>query len=269
MSETKMVVTPHHELPRRLPSGRAPFRRHLPVVAATIILVALLLWYTAEVLLLVFTGVLLAIFLRGLSDALSQYTPLRGLSSLLVVVSMLLAILGIGVWLLTPQLTAQIGQLTETLPRSIQSLEQRLQQYGIGQWLLSQPPVFSQHMPEGNVLAKATRVFSTTFGALASLIVILVIGLYMAVSPSSYTEGIIHLVPIESRARAREVVQAVGQTLRWWLLGRWVSMIVVGLTDGIGHPARGIGVILATPLFAAMVVLVKMLYIEDTLGERK
>jgi predicted PurR-regulated permease PerM len=31
----------------------------------------------------------------------------------------------------------------------------------------------------------------------------------------------------------------------------------------------GIGVILAVPLFAVIQVLVKMLYIEDTLGERK
>jgi predicted PurR-regulated permease PerM len=31
----------------------------------------------------------------------------------------------------------------------------------------------------------------------------------------------------------------------------------------------GIGVILAVPLFAVIQVLAKMLYIEDTLGERK
>jgi predicted PurR-regulated permease PerM len=31
----------------------------------------------------------------------------------------------------------------------------------------------------------------------------------------------------------------------------------------------GIGIILAVPLFAVIQVLVKMLYIEDTLGERK
>jgi predicted PurR-regulated permease PerM len=86
-----------------------------------------LLWYTIEVLLLVFTGVLLAIFLRGLSDTLSQYTPLRGSGSLLVVISILLATSGVGIWLLAPQLITQIGQLTDTLPRSIQSLEQRLQ----------------------------------------------------------------------------------------------------------------------------------------------
>jgi predicted PurR-regulated permease PerM len=261
MGKKKKEMTPHREPPRRVGYRHAPFIRHMPAVVATILLIALLflLWYTIEVLLLVFTGVLLAIFLRGLSDTLSQYTPLRGSGSLLAVISILLTISGVGIWLLAPQLTAQIGQLTDTLPRSITSLEQRLQQYGIGQWLLSQTPSLSQFMSERNVLAKIARVFSTTFGALASLIVILAIGLYIAVSLTSYTEGIIQLVPIGNRARAREVVQAVGQTLRWWLLGRWVSMIVVGLLTAVGLRLLGVPLALTFGLLAAGLTFVPYL----------
>jgi predicted PurR-regulated permease PerM len=98
--------------------------RPMAVAAATIVLIALLLllWYVVEVLLLVFAGMLLAVFLRGLSDGLCQYTLLRDNSALLVVVITLVAIFGVGIWFLTPQLGAQIMQLTETLPRSILSL---------------------------------------------------------------------------------------------------------------------------------------------------
>jgi hypothetical protein len=77
MSETQ-VVTQHHEQPDRLPYRPRPFIRPMPVAVATIVLIALLvlLWYTVEVLLLlVFAGVLLTVFLRSLSDGLSQYTP--------------------------------------------------------------------------------------------------------------------------------------------------------------------------------------------------
>jgi predicted PurR-regulated permease PerM len=359
MSETETVVTPHHGQPGRPPYRFGPFIRPMAVAAATIALIALLLllWYVVEVLLLVFAGMLLAVFLRGLRDGLGRYTPLRGNGALLVLVITLLAIFGVGIWLLAPQLGAQIMQLTETLPRSILSLEERLRQYGFGQWLLSQTPSPGEFISEGSILAKVTRVFSTTFGALASLLVILATGLYMAVAPDVYTEGVIRLVPVENRARAREVLRAVGQTLRWWLLGRWASMVVVGLLTAAGlwligvplaltfgllaalltfipylgpilsavpptllafaqqpqqalyvillylgiqsvesylvtplvqqrtvslPPALtltaqvvlgillgGLGVILATPLFAAVVVLVKMLYIEDMLGERQ
>ena len=106
MSETPMVVTPHHEQAGRLPNRPRPFRRPRPVAITTIVLIAplVLIWYTVEVLLLVFAGVLLAVFLRGLSDGLSQYTPLGGNSALLVVVIMLVAIFGrvVESYLLTP-----------------------------------------------------------------------------------------------------------------------------------------------------------------------
>jgi predicted PurR-regulated permease PerM len=76
-----------------------PFIKPMPVAVATIVLIALLLllWYTVEVLLLVFAGVLLAVFLRSLSDGLSHYTPLRGNSALLVVVITLVTIFEVGV----------------------------------------------------------------------------------------------------------------------------------------------------------------------------
>ncbi len=261
MNETKVAVTPHHEQPRRPPAGRAPVRRHLPIVAIVIVVVALLLvvWYTIDVLVLVFTGILLAVFLRGLSDILSRHTPLGGQSSLLVVVIMLLGIVGVGIWLLAPQLSTQIGQLTETLPRAIQSLEQRLLQHGIGRWLLAQTPSLSQVVSEGNWLSRIARVFSTTFGVLASLVVILAVGLYMAISPRSYTEGVVRLVPIANRRRAREVVQAVGQTLRWWLLGRWVSMAVVGLLTAVGLWVLGVPLALTFGLLAAVLTFVPYL----------
>jgi predicted PurR-regulated permease PerM len=48
-------------------------------------LLLLLLWYAVDVLLLAFAGILLAIFLRGLSDWVSEHTPLSGGWSLAVV----------------------------------------------------------------------------------------------------------------------------------------------------------------------------------------
>jgi predicted PurR-regulated permease PerM len=261
MSERQRVVTSNHEQSGRLPYRPKSIIRPMPVAVATIVLIALLLllWYTVEVLLLVFAGVLLAVFLRSLSDGLSHYTPLRGNSALLVVVITLIAIFGIGIWFLAPQLGAQIGQLTETLPRSIQSLQQRLQQHSLGQWLLSQPASLSDLLPGGNLLGKMTHIFSTTFGALAGLLVFLAVGLYMAVEPNLYTEGVIRLVPIAKRARARDVVQALGHTLRWWLLGRGISMLMVGLFTAVGLWLISVPLALTFGLLAALLTFVPYL----------
>jgi predicted PurR-regulated permease PerM len=109
----------------------------------------------------------------------------------LVVGITLVTIFGIGIWVLAPQLCPQIGQLTDMLPRSIQSLQQRLQQHSLGRWLLSHPAPLSDLLPGRSFLGKVTRIFSTTFGALAGLIVFLAVGLYLALDPALYTAGVI------------------------------------------------------------------------------
>jgi predicted PurR-regulated permease PerM len=104
-----------------------------------------------------------------------------------------------------------------------------------------------------------THIFSTTFGALAGFIVILFIGLYMAVAPTLYTEGVIRLVPIAKRGRAREILQALGHTLRWWLLGRGVSMLMVGLLTAAGLWLIGVPLALTFGLLAALLTFVPYL----------
>jgi predicted PurR-regulated permease PerM len=261
MNESRLGVEEKSRGRCSMRSGRAPFPDRMRVVVGTVVVVVLviLLWYTVEVILLVFAGILLAILLRGLSDQLSQYTPLNATCALAVVMLMLLAILGIGIWLLAPDLAAQLSQLVETLPRSIQYLEQRIRQYGIGQWLLTHAMPVSELLPEGSALGRIKRVFSTTLGALASLIVILVIGLYMAVAPRVYTEGVTRLVPVARRGRAHEVLQALGHTLRWWLLGRWISMMVVGMLTAVGLWLLGVPLALTFGLLAALLTFIPYL----------
>src|SRR5687768_2649712 len=61
-------------------------------VAAVVVLVLALLWYGANVLLLVFAAILAAVFLRGLSDWVSGHTRLSPRWSLAAVVLALLVL---------------------------------------------------------------------------------------------------------------------------------------------------------------------------------
>ena len=95
-------------------------RRVLIAVAVTAAAVLLLvfLWYTVDVLLLAFAGVLLAIFLRSLSDWLSARTGLSAGSSLGLVVAALLGLTALGLWLLAPTVADQVNQLSQRLPEA-------------------------------------------------------------------------------------------------------------------------------------------------------
>lgn len=225
-------------------------------VTIAIVLLLLLLWYAVEVLLLVFAGILLAIFLRGLSNCLAVRTFLSGGWSLALVVVALVAIAGTCAWLLAPRVIDQVEQLSQQLPRAIQQLGQRIEQHEWGRRVLASVPSADEMLPSGTVLSRATGIFSTALGMITTFIVILSIGIYLAVEPDLYTGGVIRLVPAAHRARAREVLSRLEQTLRWWLYGRIFAMFVVGVLTTIGLYLLGVPLALALGLIAMVLTFI-------------
>lgn len=83
----------------------------------------------------------------------------------------------------------------------------------------------------GNVGHAFFAVFSSTLTALAGLILIVFMTLFIAIDPGLYHRGLMHLFPHESRARAGEVLRSVGYTLRRWLVTQLIAMVVIGLVS--------------------------------------
>jgi predicted PurR-regulated permease PerM len=226
-------------------------------VIASIASLLLILWYAVDVLLLAFAGILIAIFLRGLSDWLSERLPISsGLSLFLVIVS-LASLFGIGIWLLAPDVSEQVDQLTRKIPESVDALRKRIEGNSWGRFILSQAPGPGQPLPgKGDILSRITGFFSTTLGALTNLVVILFIGLYVAAQPGLYKNGFVRLMPLEKRNRAHEVLSAVGMTLRWWLIGKMMSMLVVGILTSLGLWLLGMPLALTLGAIAALLTFI-------------
>lgn len=204
------------------------------ITAATVILL-LLLWYAADVLLVIFAGILLAVLLRGLADAVSQYTSLGSGWSLAVVLFALALFFGLGGWFLASELAGQVDQLTERLTASIKQLQQYLQRYAWGREILSQARAPAEMLSgRMGLLSQVTGFFSTALGVVANAVVVLFVGLYLAADPELYRRGLLRLLPLATRDRAREVLDTLGAMLRRWLVGRFVGMIAVGVTTGAG-----------------------------------
>ena len=71
-------------------------------------------------------------------------------------------------------------------------------------------------------------VFSSTLAALGSLLIVTFVAIYIALDPSTYRRGILHLVPHRGRAKAIEVMDATGVTLRRWLVAQLIGMVLIG-----------------------------------------
>lgn len=230
-------------------------------VAITLGMVSLLalLWVAADVLLLGFAGVLLAVLLRGSANWLAARSPLgKGLSVTLVIIVLVLLV-GAGIWIAASPVVREVDQLAETLVHSAAYLQQRLLMYEWGEWLVEQAETIDWGSRRMDLVGKTTGALSTAFGTVINLVVIGFLGLYLAIQPHIYINGALRLVPSAVRPRFREVLHEMGRTLRNWLIGILCSMTIVGIMSGVGLWLLKVPFALALGVMAALLCFVPYL----------
>lgn len=99
-------------------------------------------------------------------------------------------------------------------------------------------------------------IVSSVFGAMAGLVMVVFLAMYVAADPDLYRRGMLHLVPRRNRERATEVLNAVGDTLRRWLVARLIAMVVVGIVTGLALTALDIRGALALGVLSGLLEFV-------------
>lgn len=224
-------------------------------VITFIILSVLILMYVFDVVLLAFGAVLLAIFLHGLANISRRYLRLSEGYSVLLVSVLLVAALGLGVYLLAPSVAEQVTNLREELPRSAAGVSAFLQNYGWGRLIIEQMPSTDELIAKFGDSAMLSRVggyFSTTLGALTNIALLILLAIYLASEPKIYIKGFAKLFPQRHRKRAREILYEIGESLSWWLIGKGASMLVIGILTWIGLYFIGVPLALTLGLIAAL-----------------
>ncbi len=244
--------------------SRRDIQQTLVSVGAIGLLIGLviLLWALADVLMMVFLGVLLALGLRALAEPVERYTPLSAMAALAAVVVALLLLIGLGGALLVPAVASQTGELVEQVQSAAEQLQSVLTQTPLGDVV---PDDVLEENGGGipgveNIVSGLTETFAEGFGVLANVLFIVFIGLFVAVDPQRYRQGLIRLVPPRGRRRAQDIVQQVVLGLRSWLAGRIVSMAAIAVIISIGLGLLGV------PLALALGVLTGLLEFIPVVG---
>jgi predicted PurR-regulated permease PerM len=87
-------------------------------------------------------------------------------------------------------------------------------------------------------------------GGVSGLVISVFVGLYMAADPNLYRRGFLRLVPMRFREHAGDILDQLHDTLRAWLLGTLVLMVIVGTMTGVGLWALGIPLAFALGIIA-------------------
>jgi predicted PurR-regulated permease PerM len=200
--------------------------------------ILLFLWVTIRIVLVICAGILLAVFLRGVAVMLHRRTGLGiGPSVVAVIVGIVVVVGAIG-WFFAARIDAQMTVLSTQLPAAIHHWRTMLE--GIP-WL-SNFIKSADIMSPKDGLAPIFGFASTTVNVFADLVIFLVVGIYGAAEAHSYHAGVLRLVPPARRARAAAIMAEAGHLLWLWIMGRLISMAVIGVTTGLALWAIGVPV---------------------------
>lgn len=239
--------------------SRSLVRKVLTILGLTAAALAagLLVWEAFFLVLLVFAGLLFAVFLDALAGRLAGWT---GLGRRWAVPVVLLAFLGLvagAVLWMGPPLVSQLTSLFRQIPSAVTELEGWLRDRGWGDFVLSQiPSADDLQQRSSEVLGRITGVFSTTLGVLANVLIVVFLGFYLALDRELYRSGVVRLFHRERRDRVRQVLDRLGAALRLWLLGRLASMAVVAVLTAIGLAILGLPLVLALSVLAGVLSFV-------------
>ncbi|HLL29358.1 MAG TPA: AI-2E family transporter, partial [Allosphingosinicella sp.] len=182
--------------------------------------------FLAQPLLLIFAGIVLASMLDGGTRLLGRVLPI-GRGWRLAIVT--LAAVAFIVWTFYFAGTELIGQ-AERLREVITAQGNRLLAWGNSLGLVQGGVGVSQLGGQlMGTLGRLGSAVSSALGVVTSVVMILVIGIFIAVEPRLYQRGVAWMLPLSSRDRFYNTAERMGFTLRRLMAGRLVGMAVEGV----------------------------------------
>lgn len=197
--------------------------------------VADLLIPTISVVLLLFGGVLFGIFLNGITEWVAKRTGFAYGWTYGMMLVVLAGLTAAGLYFMGASVAERFSELWTEIKSSVQNIPDQIEQYPWAKSLMPEKVDWQKVMsPDGMVMKQLATTMGMISWGLTGLVVVLFVGIYVAYDPHLYSRGMVKLVPPARRERAEEVMEQLRGTLGRWIIGRLVSMTIVGVLTAMG-----------------------------------
>ena len=236
-----------------------PIKLSLALFAVVVVLaIADLLVMTISVLLLVFAGLLFGIFLHSIASWFAHRTSIPYRWNFSVVVLVLAILMAAGIYYLGAQAVRRADNFYAQLQSSTEQAFQRIKETGWLDEMLPDKAEVSSVLAEkgGSWLPELMVGMQWIAWAFTAILVIVFVGLYGAYDPKLYETGLLKIIPMHRRDRTREVLAHLRIALGSWLIGRLISMSIIGIMTAIGLWLLGIPMPVTLGVVAALLTFI-------------
>ncbi|MFT9387738.1 AI-2E family transporter [Acetobacter sp.] len=241
----------------------------LTVLIVTVVASVLFISSGGGVVMVVFASILVAVCLHGAARIVSRLTRGPQWASVLLLVVTLLAGTAVVVDVSGPELMAQMAHLHIALKTERDALHATLNTEPLGHAILDHLPkvLGGNQEPDategtggsgaGNTSSmdfagSMTNVLTSTFGSVGTVVVIVIAGVYFALSPHLYANGVLRVTPLAYRPVMHTVLLTAAHTLSAWVAGQMLDMTLIGLLTWGGLSLLGMPLALPLGFLAGM-----------------
>ncbi|HEX4694250.1 AI-2E family transporter [Sphingomonas sp.] len=218
-------------------------------LAAAMALVVILI----QPILIIMAGLVFASMLDGGVRLLGRVLKIGRGWRLMIVVVLTVLFVGLTVYKTGSGIVVQFHQLQSTLTVQFDRLSQWAAAQGIAPGTDDLKGLTQQAL--GSV-GKLTSWIGTAIGAISTMFIIMVIGVFVAMEPRIYDRGLQWIVPTEYRAEFALTLGRMASQLRRLLAGRLAGMAVEGVLMWIALSLAGIPMALVLGIITGMLAFI-------------
>jgi len=216
----------HRASPTRLSSPAMRQEAQRALIWVSIVGLALLAVYVSQSLLVIFGAMVFAAMVDGGARLLGRVLPIgRGWRIAIV----LLGMVAFFVWL-AMFAGQQVSQEAAQFPAVVQQQAGRMLEWlQLQGFAISAGDVqsFAGQLMSG--VGMVTRAIGGLFGAMTMVVLIMIIGIYVALEPRLYERGLAWMLPRRQRQGFNVTIARMAETMRRLMFGRLVGMVFEGI----------------------------------------
>ena len=204
------------------------------------LIVVFVLWEGQTAFFLLFSGMLLAAMFDAGARGLARFVDWDRWIRLSIVVGTVVVVLVALFYFGGSYLVAQIDELFALIAQQADEVAELLglvrgTDVSEADGALGVLRQLGQLLPgQGSGAMAAVSLVQSTFGYLANAVIIFFIGLFLSVEPNLYRDGFARLFPQNARGKVVDAFSETGQTMRWWLVGKLMSMGLIFVLTWLG-----------------------------------